>query len=334
MCLNITEKQIKQILLFNHSVRKNRTETDMELYQLKSFAVIAEMKNLTKAAGSLNISQSALSTQIKSLEDELGLDLFTRNSRGMELNDKGRVLLTHAQEILKAADEMKRKANMLGDTVIGDVTVGINTEPAFLRVSEISRLIALEYPELNVILMACQSVDTEDMLKRRMLDASFFYHHPISSEIEYEVLEDAEICIAGTADFLEGKSSWQEIAGTPWVWAGYGCPFYIAVLSKFEALGLKIKQAINCEDEYVIRELVLDGHGLGMLRLERARQLEKEGRLVIWKDGIVPVKLCLGWLKVRSDDPEVNVVRNAVRKIFQHNMEPSVGAHGAMWSLT
>jgi len=306
----------------------------MELYQLKSFAVIAELKNLTKAAVSLNISQSALSTQIKSLEDELGVDLFIRNSRGMELNDKGRVLLTHAQEILKAADDMKRKANMLGDTVIGDVTVGINTEPSFLRVSEVSRLIASEYPELNVILMACQSVDAEDMLKRRVVDAGFFYHHPISSEIEYEVLENAEICIAGTPDFLEGKSTWKEIAATPWVWAGYGCPFYIAVLSKFESQGLKIKQAINCEDEYVIRELVLDGHGLGMLRLERARQLEKEGRLVIWEEGIVPVKLCLGWLKSRADDPEVNVVRNSVKRVFEQIGEPAVSPQGAMWSLT
>ena len=306
----------------------------MELYQLKSFAVIAEIKNLTKAAGSLNISQSALSTQIKSLEEERGVELFSRYSRGMELTDKGRVLLTHAQEILKASEDMKRKAAFLGDIVIGDVTVGINTEPGFLRVSEMSRMMSTEYPDMNVILLACQSVATEDLLRRRVLDAGFFYQHGMLTDMEFDVLEEAEICVAGTPELLAGKRTWQEIAATPWIWAGYGCPFYIAALSRFEALGLKIKQAVNCEDEYVIRELVLDGHGLGMLRLEKARQFEKEGRISIWQGEILPVTLCLGWLKGRGDDPEVTVIRNTVRRAFQLNTEPAVSSYGTMWSMT
>jgi DNA-binding transcriptional LysR family regulator len=290
----------------------------MELYQLKSFSIIAETRNLTKAAERLNISQSALSTQIKTLEDELGLMLFARNSRGMELNDKGRVLLTHAQEILKACDEMRHKAGMLGDTLVGDITLGINTEPAFLKVSAISRLLSHDNPDINLILMACQSVDTVDMLKKGIIDAGFFYHHPQSDELEYVVLEDAEICITGRHEFIdkEAKYSWAEIAAKPWVWAGYGCPFYIAVSEIFEDKNLKIKQAINCEDEYVIRELVLEGHGLGMLRLERAREYEKDGRVVIWEEGIIPVKLCLGWLKSRSADPAINAVRTSALEVF------------------
>lgn len=306
----------------------------MELYQLKSFAVIAETKNLTKAANALNISQSALSTQIKTLEEELGLELFSRGSRGMELNDKGRVLLTHAHEILKAAEDMRRKAGILGDTVVGDVTVGINTEPAFLRISEVSKIISAEYQELHLILMACSSVKMEDMLKRRMLDVSFFYHLPIGDDIEYEVLDNAEICVAGKPEFLTGKTTWKEIAATPWVWAGYGCAFYISALSRFQEEGLKIRQVINCEDEYIIRELVTDGHGLGMFRLERARQLESEGLVKIWEQGIIPIQLCVGWLKGRGDDPIVLAVRNAAKKAFEQSTEVELDEQSAIWNLT
>ena len=54
----------------------------MELYQLQSFAVIAQTKNLTRAAETLNLSQSALSSQLKGLEEDLGVVLFKRGARG------------------------------------------------------------------------------------------------------------------------------------------------------------------------------------------------------------------------------------------------------------
>lgn len=65
----------------------------MELYQLKSFLAIVREQNLTRAADALNLSQSALSSQIKALEEELGLRLFKRSSRGMTLTHQGEALL-------------------------------------------------------------------------------------------------------------------------------------------------------------------------------------------------------------------------------------------------
>ena len=59
----------------------------MELYQLKSFLTIALEKNLTRAAETLHLSQSALSSQIKLLEEEFGVPLFSRTSRAIVKND-------------------------------------------------------------------------------------------------------------------------------------------------------------------------------------------------------------------------------------------------------
>ena len=75
----------------------------MELYQLRSFAAVAELAHLTRAAEKLHISQPAVSAQIKALEDELGVILFERTPQGMLLTAAGRKLLPEAEKVVAAA---------------------------------------------------------------------------------------------------------------------------------------------------------------------------------------------------------------------------------------
>ena len=85
----------------------------MELYQLRSFAAVAELGHLTRAAERLHISQPAVSAQIKALEDELGVSLFERVSSGMVLTSAGRKLLPAAEKVLDAAQALRSRASAL-----------------------------------------------------------------------------------------------------------------------------------------------------------------------------------------------------------------------------
>lgn len=79
----------------------------MELNQLIQFKTIAECETMTQAAEKLHISQPALSTMLKKLEEELGVFLFDRKKNKVSLNVAGKLALTHANEILSKVDKMK-----------------------------------------------------------------------------------------------------------------------------------------------------------------------------------------------------------------------------------
>ncbi|MCV3273939.1 LysR family transcriptional regulator [Roseobacter sinensis] len=78
----------------------------LNLHHLRLFRAVARDGTLTGAAQGLNISQSAVSTQIKALEGALGQDLFLRSGRSLILTEAGRIALDHAEEIFRAAEDL------------------------------------------------------------------------------------------------------------------------------------------------------------------------------------------------------------------------------------
>jgi len=78
----------------------------LNLHHLRLFRAVASDGTLTGAAAKLNLSQSALSTQIRALEATLGHDLFERRGRGLVLTEAGRIALDHAEAIFRTADDL------------------------------------------------------------------------------------------------------------------------------------------------------------------------------------------------------------------------------------
>jgi DNA-binding transcriptional LysR family regulator len=97
----------------------------MELRHLRYFVAVAETLSFRKAAGHLSVSEPALSQQVADLEDELGLKLFTRNSRRVELTEIGRVFLHGAKRTLASAKEAVAQAQEAAAGERGRLSIGI-----------------------------------------------------------------------------------------------------------------------------------------------------------------------------------------------------------------
>ncbi|MEM6375746.1 MAG: LysR family transcriptional regulator, partial [Pseudomonadota bacterium] len=87
----------------------------INLHHLRLFRAVARDGTLTGAARGLNISQSAVSTQIKALETSLGHDLFERQGRNLALTEAGKIALQHAEEIFRAAEDLTATLKSSGD---------------------------------------------------------------------------------------------------------------------------------------------------------------------------------------------------------------------------
>ena len=98
----------------------------MELRHLRYFATLAEEQHFGHAARRLNVVQSALSVQIKDLEEEIGTSLFHRTSHRVELTSAGQEFLKHAAAILSRSEEAKHRAIMASRGEIGRVRIGFS----------------------------------------------------------------------------------------------------------------------------------------------------------------------------------------------------------------
>lgn len=110
----------------------------INLHHLRLFRAVASDGTLTGAARGLNLSQSALSTQLRALEASLGQDLFERRGRGLVLTEAGRIALDHAEAIFRTADDLTATLRETGRTrralrVGALATLSRNFQMQFLR---------------------------------------------------------------------------------------------------------------------------------------------------------------------------------------------------------
>lgn len=96
----------------------------MELTTLRYFAAIASAGHMTRAAERLGVSQPALSSMLRKLEEEVGAELFDRTGRGVQLTDAGRVFLRHAEESLRQASEARAAVRELIGLERGSIRLG------------------------------------------------------------------------------------------------------------------------------------------------------------------------------------------------------------------
>lgn len=143
----------------------------MELRHLRYFVAIAEERSFTRAAERLWVAQPGLSKQIRQLEADLGVELFERHSRGVDLTDAGELFLDRARAALAAAEVASSTGRDLKHGLVGSVRLGIATEAAWRPLPAFLDEFGRDRPKIELTVVESHGGKLVRDLRDRRLDA-------------------------------------------------------------------------------------------------------------------------------------------------------------------
>ena len=291
----------------------------MELYQLRTFVAVAEEGNLTKAAERIYASQPAVSGHIKALEEELGLPLFVRTPRGMQLTEAGKGLKLKADSILLAAADMVNQAKVFRKELTGTLNIALNTDSDFLRVVELSAAMADAHPKLRLkFRMSSSGLILRDVRDRKLEGGFTFFDNPYA-EVESIKLEEIPVRIVAPATWAERVEgcSIDELAVMPWIKPDIDCPFMKIIEGVFEDSGILITDYIEADSEDVIRQLGAAGKGLSLLKEGDACAMVADGTGVLCTAGpVLSLNISFVYPRSRAEDPLIRALVDVVTSIW------------------
>lgn len=219
---------------------------NLDLTALRSFVAVAETGGVTKAAGFLNLTQSAVSMQLKRLEESLGLDLLDRTGRGVSLTGSGEQLLSYARRMLVLNDEVYNR--LTARDYEGVVTLGVPHDIVYPAIPEVLHKFNAAFPRVRIQLVSSFT----NRLKQ--------LHHRGECDI-----------ILTTEDQLDGEG--EVLSTVPLVWIGapggeawrarplrlafeFGCIFRQPVQRALDAAGIPWQMAVESESSRTVEASV------------------------------------------------------------------------------
>lgn len=137
---------------------------NLDTTALRSFVMVADTGGVTKAAGMLNLTQSAVSMQLKRLEESLGVSLLDRSARQIAVTPEGEQLLSYARRMLTLNDEALRR--MTSQEYEGEITLGVPHDIIHPYIPPVLRRFAAEFPRVKIKLVSAPTKGLRDMFGR------------------------------------------------------------------------------------------------------------------------------------------------------------------------
>ncbi len=167
-----------------------------ELRQLHSFVVLADTLHFRRAAEQLYISQPALSRQMQHLEEHLGIALFDRSGRSVQLTAAGDAFLREAHKTLQQAEQAQQTAQRVARGEQGTLVIGFTGPAIYGVLADIVRAYRGTYPDVNVVLREMQTRPQLDALRQGSIDLGVHEASGRCDALQHVVIELDELIVA------------------------------------------------------------------------------------------------------------------------------------------
>lgn len=190
----------------------------MDIKSLRYFLAVTEEGNITKAAKRLCIAQPSLSRQLQLLEEELGVVLFERGKRRIQLTEEGYYLKRQAEEILALVEKTRSQLGQMGNSLCGQVSIGVVETCGGSILPDLAEGFHSQYPDVSFQIWSGNGDEVTDKLNRSLVDMAIlrepFYIEQCESiflrQEPWVAVMSRDHPLAGGADEIELSALGQE----------------------------------------------------------------------------------------------------------------------------
>jgi DNA-binding transcriptional LysR family regulator len=279
----------------------------VDIRAIRYFLAAAETENLSRASERLNIVQSALSHQIRGLEDELGVELFVRHGRRIRLSQVGQVFLQDARKLMADLELAKQRVARAARGAMGELRVGFETISSRNRLVSRALLGFREtYPDVSLQLSAFMGGPLREAIRAGEVDAGFVPMLGASPDLQMISFGSTDWVLALPRDHplaAKPRLLLSDLEGQPFIWRPRDVSpiVYDHLLGACRERGFTPHIVQEAHNEMML-SLVSVGLGVGLLVENIAEQHASDEMVAFRKveDFSMPLDLCLVW---RRDNP-------------------------------
>ena len=291
----------------------------MDIHQLKTFVTVAAEGSITRAAECLCLSQPAVSAHIKAMEDLLGLTLFIRTPRGMQLTSDGQQLQRKAEQALAAHRAVLEEAGRLRGQISGRLRLGMGGDGCSDLLGELLTRLAEQYPDVEVTLTHGHSEDIIEKIRAGELDAGF-YNTESEPDGVFTAVEVARfgLYLAAPPGLVPAaeQTDWAALERLPWiVCPASGTCCGRAAEAVFEQHRIRPARIISIDREQITRKLVAGGVGVGLLHAATAKPAAANGEVELLAEIEKPVQVLFAYRTDREQMPLLAQIASLVRTL-------------------
>ncbi|RIX51183.1 LysR family transcriptional regulator [Paenibacillus nanensis] len=278
------------------------------MFQLEWYRIFlhtARKGNLTKAAQDLHITQPSVSYAIKQMEEALGLKLFHRLSKGVELTEEGRVLLKYVEQSFTLLEAGQRHLQDLKQMTEGEIRIGASDSLIkYLLLPQLNRFHS-DYPGIRIRLTPGKTPEIARKLKEGQIDLALVRLPMEDPILDVQRLAELEDCfVAGEAykELADRTLSVRELAELPLLSHSPGSSTRIFVERWFAASGLTVSPDIELGSIDLLTEFARLGYGVAFVPKPFVEEELRNGLLFELKlDTALPSR-SIG-MAIRNDTP-------------------------------
>lgn len=254
----------------------------LDLRELRTFRAVATEKSFTRAANALNYAQSSVTAQIQSLEGEVGVPLFDRLGRQIELTVAGRQLLVYAEKLLDLADEAQRTVTSDGKPT-GTLTVLAPETLLAYRLPELFKRFQSRFPAVQLSLSAVESCEVGGSIEPSVdiafsLDVPWREPNLVVQRLRIEPI----VLVVATEHALAGKKRLKaEAIGAEQVLVNERACSYRGLFERtLRAEGVNVTRSLEFLSVEAIKQCALASMGIAVLPEVVVQRELKQGTLV------------------------------------------------------